>query len=273
MPRTSCSTPTAGRALRTAPEGTLRVLVPYSIGLFELEPALAEFRRRYPLVQLVLIYDNNPLDLVEHGFDVALRRRRADGLQLHRALARLVAGEARRGPAYLDRVAGPPRAQDLAQHDLLLVGRDAPGLTLRLTNAAGEVADVPVRPVLITNESVTVLRQAASGGIALVSTHYTARRLERNEPKSCCPTGTGPTTSSCTCCIRDARRSTAAVRAFVEFLAEVPTIGAPPRNRRGSPSDYCSKRNRLMSRHVLMAARHIVSLSRCKTIPHATAAA
>ena len=72
MPRTSCSTPT-GRALRTAPEGMLRVLVPYSIGLFELEPALAEFRRRYPLVQLVLIYDNNPLDLVEHGFDVALR--------------------------------------------------------------------------------------------------------------------------------------------------------------------------------------------------------
>ncbi|MFP3711376.1 LysR family transcriptional regulator, partial [Paraburkholderia sp. SIMBA_009] len=33
------------RALRTDPEGTLRVLVPYSIGLFELEPALAEFHR------------------------------------------------------------------------------------------------------------------------------------------------------------------------------------------------------------------------------------
>ncbi|HDR9481146.1 LysR family transcriptional regulator [Burkholderia aenigmatica] len=210
------------RSLRTAPEGTLRVLVPYSIGLFELEPTLAEFRRRYPLVQLVLIYDNNPLDLVEHGFDVALRAGvLTDSSYIARSLgwsqAKLAAN-----PAYLDRAGRPATPQDLAQHDLLLVGRDAPSLTLRLTNAAGDVADVPVRPVLITNESVTVLRQAASGGgIALVSTHYTARRLERNELEIVLPDW--HRADDVELHVLYPRRATldSKVRAFVDFLAEV----------------------------------------------------
>ncbi|CAB3752223.1 LysR family transcriptional regulator [Burkholderia sp. MSh2] len=210
------------RALRVAPEGTLRVLVPYSIGLFELEPALAEFRRRYPLVLLVLIYDNSPLDLVEHGFDVALRAGvLTDSSYIARSLgwsqAKLAAS-----PAYLDRAGRPATPQDLARHDLLLVGRDAPSQTLRLTNTAGEVADVPVRPVLITNESVTVLRQAAGGGgIALISTHYTARRLERNELEIVLPDW--HRSDDVELHALYPRRATldSKVRAFVDFLAEV----------------------------------------------------
>ncbi|CAM2165429.1 hypothetical protein BC2230_180019 [Burkholderia cepacia] len=138
------------RALRMAPEGTLRVLVPYSIGLFELEPALAEFRRRYPLVQLVLIYDNNPLDLVEHGFDVALRAGvLTDSSYIARSLgwsqAKLAAS-----PAYLDRVGRPATPQDLAQHDLLLVGRAASAgpprrRTSRSTTCCSSAATRPAR--------------------------------------------------------------------------------------------------------------------------------
>ncbi|AXF23241.1 LysR family transcriptional regulator [Burkholderia pyrrocinia] len=210
------------RALRTEPEGTLRVLVPYSIGLFELEPALAEFRRRYPKVQLVLIYDNSVLDLVEHGFDVALRTGvLTDSGYVARSLgwsqAKLAAN-----PAYLDRVGRPRTPQDLAQHDILFVGRDTPGLTLRLTNTTGEVVDVPVRPVLISNESATVLRQAASGGgIALISTHYTARRLARNELEIVLPDWHRADDVELN--VLYPRRATldSKVRAFVDFLAEL----------------------------------------------------
>ncbi|WP_175713131.1 LysR family transcriptional regulator [Burkholderia ambifaria] len=210
------------RALRTDPEGTLRVLVPYSIGLFELEPALAEFHRRYPRVQLVLIYDNSPLDLVEHGFDVALRAGMlTDSGYVARSLgwshAKLAAS-----PAYLERAGRPQTPHELAQHDILYVGRDAPGLTLRLTNAAGDVADVPIRPVLISNESITVLRQAASGGgIALISTHYIARRLEKNELEIVLPDW--HRTDDVELHALYPRRATldSKVRIFVEFLTEV----------------------------------------------------
>jgi DNA-binding transcriptional LysR family regulator len=210
------------RALRTEPEGTLRVLVPYAIGLLELEPALAEFRRRYPLVQLVLIYDNSALDLVEQGFDVALRTGvLTDSGYVARSLgwshAKLAAS-----PHYLDRTGRPRTPQDLADHDILFVGRDTPGLTLRLTNAAGDVAEVPVRPVLISNESVTVLRQAASGGgIALISTHFTTRRLENNELEIVLPDW--HRTDDVELHALYPKRATldSKVRAFVEFLTEV----------------------------------------------------
>ncbi|HFT8007190.1 TPA: LysR family transcriptional regulator [Burkholderia cenocepacia] len=210
------------RTLRTDPEGTLRVLVPYAIGLFQLEPALAEFRRRYPLVQLVLIYDNSPLDLVEHGFDVALRAGLLnDSGYVARSLgwshAKLAAS-----PAYLDRTGRPRTPDDLAQHDILFVGRDAPGLTLRLSNIDGERADVPVQPVLISNESVTVLRQATSGGgIALISTHFTARRLARNELEIVLPDW--HRTNDVELHALYPRRATldSKVRAFVEFLTEL----------------------------------------------------
>ncbi|MBJ9894879.1 LysR family transcriptional regulator [Burkholderia cenocepacia] len=210
------------RTLRTDPEGTLRVLVPYAIGLFQLEPALAEFRRRYPLVQLVLIYDNSPLDLVEHGFDVALRAGLLnDSGYVARSLgwshAKLAAS-----PAYLDRTGRPRTPDDLAQHDILFVGRDAPGLTLRLSNTDGERADVPVQPVLISNESVTVLRQATSGGgIALISTHFTARRLARNELEIVLPDW--HRTNDVELHALYPRRATldSMVRAFVEFLTEL----------------------------------------------------
>ncbi|MDG0067838.1 LysR family transcriptional regulator [Burkholderia sp. IO2] len=210
------------RTLRTDPEGTLRVLVPYAIGLFQLEPALAEFRRRYPLVQLVLIYDNSPLDLVEHGFDVALRAGLLnDSGYVARSLgwshAKLAAS-----PAYLDRTGRPRTPDDLAQHDILFVGRDAPGLTLRLSNTDGERADVPVQPVLISNESVTVLRQATSGGgIALISTHFTARRLARNELEIVLPDWHRTNDVELHALYPSRATLDSKVRAFVEFLTEL----------------------------------------------------
>ncbi len=209
------------RALRTEPEGTLRVLAPYAIGLFKLEPALAEFRRRYPKIQIVLTYDNSPLDLVEHGFDVALRTGPlSDSGYVARPLgwshAKLAAS-----PQYLARAGRPNTPQELAQHDILYVGRDAPGLTLRLASTSGEVADVPVRPILISNESVTVLRQAVSGGgIALVSMHFAARRLESGELEIVLPDW--HRTDDVELNALFPRRATldSKVRAFVDFLTE-----------------------------------------------------
>ncbi|MBN3819163.1 LysR family transcriptional regulator [Paraburkholderia sp. Se-20369] len=210
------------RALRTEPEGTLRVLVPYAIGLFQLEPALAEFRRRYPRVQLVLSYDNSPLDLIEHGFDVALRSGPLDdsgyvARSLGWSHAKLAAS-----PGYLDRAGRPHTPQDLAQHDILFIGHDAPGLTLRLASVTGEVADVVVRPVLISNESLTVLRQTVSGGgIALISTHFTDNRLANHELEIVLPDWHRADDVEIHALFPRRATLDSKVRAFVDFATEV----------------------------------------------------
>ena len=72
------------------------------------------------------------------------------------------------------------------------------------------------------NTTASRTRQAASGGgIALVSTHYTARRLERNELEIVLPDW--HRTDDVELHVLYPRRATldSKVRAFVEFLAEV----------------------------------------------------
>ncbi|WP_448954439.1 LysR substrate-binding domain-containing protein [Labrys neptuniae] len=165
------------RALRTEPEGTLRVVVPYALGLIALEPALAEFRRRFPKIRLALTFDNHPLDLVEHGFDVALRTGVLPdssyvARRLGRSRARLLAS-----PAYLDRAGRPTSPQDLSGHAVLAHGQGELLTTWRLRNGGGSEVEVAVRPILMSNESDTIIRQMLKGaGIALVSTRLMANR-------------------------------------------------------------------------------------------------
>ncbi|MGF6199958.1 LysR family transcriptional regulator [Pseudomonas laurylsulfatiphila] len=210
------------QALRTEPEGTLRVLMPYAVGLIVLEPALVEFRRRYPKVQLVLTYDDQPLDLIEHGFDTALRTGPlVDSQYASRSLgwsrARLVAS-----PAYLDRVGRPASPQDLVNHDILVVGGDGPSSTLRLKNDVGEVAELTVKPVLISNESVTIIRQAVNGGgIALISTQFTAHRVSAGELEIVLPRWNRADDAQLYALFPQHATLDRKVRAFVDFAIEV----------------------------------------------------
>ncbi|OWT73425.1 MULTISPECIES: LysR family transcriptional regulator [unclassified Achromobacter] len=176
-------------SLRTEAEGTLRVLVPYALGLLVLEPTLAAFRASHPRVQLVLTYHNEALDLVEHGYDIAIRigplpdtTYAARQLGLSRAV--LVAS-----PAYLERTGRPADPRDLRRHDLLSSGGDAPLAQWRLRHiGSGEISDLTLRPVLVANESATLIRQALNGaGIVLASQMLVGRHLASGALESVLP--------------------------------------------------------------------------------------
>lgn len=166
------------RNLRGTAQGTLRVLVPYAPGLLALEPRLAEFHERHPEVQLALTYSNEPLDLIEHGLDLAIRTGPlADSGYVARILgvsrAILVAS-----PSYLTRAGTPLHPQELGSHTVLAVGSDAPLVTWQLRHGEIEPIELTLRPVLVSNESATVIRQARHGaGIALLSRHLIGEAL------------------------------------------------------------------------------------------------
>ena len=63
----------AATALRAAPRGVLRVNAPMSFGLLHVVPALGAFARAYPEITVDLVLDDRRLDLVEGGFDLAVR--------------------------------------------------------------------------------------------------------------------------------------------------------------------------------------------------------
>ncbi|WP_147480293.1 LysR family transcriptional regulator, partial [Pseudomonas coronafaciens] len=55
------------------PSGTLRITAPLTFGSEVLAPALAEFSRHFPQVRLDLVLTNQRLDMIDNGFDVAVR--------------------------------------------------------------------------------------------------------------------------------------------------------------------------------------------------------
>ena len=101
------------------PSGTLRINAPVSWGIARLGPLLAGYRARYPQVELDLALSDRLVDMVEEGYDVAIRITREPGPAL---IARRL-GEARislcAAPAYLAARGMPQTPQDLQAHDCL----------------------------------------------------------------------------------------------------------------------------------------------------------
>jgi DNA-binding transcriptional LysR family regulator len=99
--------------------GTLRVNAPLSFGVREIAPLMAAFCHRHPGLVVDLGLSDRVVDLIEEGWDLAIRiGRLPDSSLTSRRLApsRLVLAAA---PAYLDAHGTPVRVEDLQRHNCL----------------------------------------------------------------------------------------------------------------------------------------------------------
>lgn len=109
-------------ARQSRPSGLLRISASTGFGRRYVAPCLGDFRRAYPEVTLDLRLEDDFVDLVGEGVDVAVRvGRLADSGLRHLALVP-VRRRACASPAYLDRRPTPLRPQDLMEHDCVVVG-------------------------------------------------------------------------------------------------------------------------------------------------------
>lgn len=105
--------------------GGLRLSAPVSFGITHLAPALAEFRRNYPEVTLDVVLNDRQVNLVEEGYDLAIRI--ASSLQPSLVARPLMSVEMLlcASPDYLRAHGSPKHPRDLAQHDCLVYSNDA----------------------------------------------------------------------------------------------------------------------------------------------------
>ncbi len=99
--------------------GRVRLSLPTTYAHARLLPSLAEFRARFPAVQLELHLSNRNVDFTDEGYDLAVRvREPADSRLIARKLgdAALVIVAA---PEYLARVGQPQSLNDLARHECI----------------------------------------------------------------------------------------------------------------------------------------------------------
>lgn len=101
---------------RLTPHGTIRVTAPASFGRMHVIPAIQHFLAQYPQIKVELRLSDSILDLVEGGFDVAIRDAALEDSSLK---ARKLCDDVRKvvaAPAYLKKFGEPLTPQDLAQH-------------------------------------------------------------------------------------------------------------------------------------------------------------
>jgi DNA-binding transcriptional LysR family regulator len=151
--------------LQSRPRGTLRLSLPMSFGLLHIVPALSDYLALYPEMAVDVVLEDRVVDLIEEGFDVAIRiGRLADSSLVARRLAPsgtvLCAA-----PAYLDRRGRPETVDALAGHDCLTYHYGARPDEWVFLGPDGEER-VRVRGRLRAN-SGNALRQAALDGFGL----------------------------------------------------------------------------------------------------------
>lgn len=106
------------------PGGKLKIDVPGRLGRRVLVPALPDFFRRYPQIELELGVTDRPIDLVQEGVDCVVRvGEPADSRLVARRLGELPLVNCA-SPAYLAAHGVPQRIEDLEQH--LAVGFASP---------------------------------------------------------------------------------------------------------------------------------------------------
>ncbi|SCY71809.1 LysR family transcriptional regulator [Microvirga guangxiensis] len=106
-------------AERVDVRGVLRVNAPLSFGFREVAPLMAEFTRLHPAVTVDLGLNDRFVDLIEEGWDVAIRiGRLRDSTMIARRIApcRLALCGS---PAYLSERGTPTKVAELAEHNCL----------------------------------------------------------------------------------------------------------------------------------------------------------
>ena len=100
--------------------GRLRLSVPTTFGHRHLTPALRDFCTEHPGVELDLVYSDRRVDLVDEGFDLAIRIGDLDDSAL---IARRLATTTQvvcASPEYLDQHGAPTTPEDLLDHRCLV---------------------------------------------------------------------------------------------------------------------------------------------------------
>src|SRR5262245_45189643 len=169
------------------PHGMLRLTAPVWMANPMFAKVIADYRRRYPDVRLDVDLSGRLVNLVEEGFDLALRATGTpDEFLIARPITK-VAFQMVAAPAYLDRVGRPTRLADLAGQDFLHYAL-YPGESLSLGGEKG-LETVELNSVMRSgNETLLHLAVLEGMGLAflprwLIDEDVAAGRLERILPE------------------------------------------------------------------------------------------
>lgn len=203
-------------------KGRLRVDVPTPLGRLVIIPALPDFFKRYPEIQLEIGCDDRPIDLLEEGVDCVIRvGHPADSTLVARRVGTmqflLVAS-----PEYLQTYGRPSHVDDLQRHQAVHFFSSKTGKVRNfILEHEGIEQEVPtIRKLAINNGDAIVAAALAGIGICqlptfMVQNYLAEGKLEKVLPDY--PAGSLPLNAL----YPQNRHLSSKVRAFIEWVAEL----------------------------------------------------
>jgi DNA-binding transcriptional LysR family regulator len=143
--------------------GMLRVSAPMSLGVLHLAPLVAGFSRLHPTLTVELGLNDRFVDLMEEGWDVAIRiGRLSDSALIARKLAPASAVICA-SPAYLEARGTPRTVADLKEHNCLGYTLSASAGIKTWSFGVDGAVKTPVRGTLHANNGEALIAAAVAG--------------------------------------------------------------------------------------------------------------
>lgn len=209
-------------------KGTLRFAASSSFAQLYVAPILPEFLDRYPEINVELKLSDTQMDLIEGGYDLALRNYAIEDSSLR---GRKLADDTRilcASPDYLARQGLPEAPEDLVQHQLLLFLNAAP----RELTGGPERRSCTFPPPAATSRVIcddgAAMRRAAEAGagICMSSMWSVHQELAKGTLVRVLPDYEVDEQSAIWLVYPKSNALTAKVRVFIDYLLE--KIGDPP---------------------------------------------
>jgi len=208
------------QGLHATPRGTLRVSAPQDFGRLFLCGAVAQFVSDYPELRVEFELTDRLVDVVDEGFDVALRisELKDSSLTIRRlgVCERVLCAS----PTYLERYSRPRRPAELDQHNCIEYEYLAAPSGWRFRDENGRARSMAPTGRLRANSGWAMREMALAGhGIALLPIFLIANDLEGGRLETVLDDSLDADMEVMTV-IPHRKQVAAKVRAFIDFLVE-----------------------------------------------------
>ena len=166
---------------RAAPSGRVRISTSTGFGREQLAPVLPGLLKTYPGLSVEVDFDDRVVDLIQEGYDIALRGGRiVDSSLVSRTICpfHLVLVAA---PAYLEAQGVPRQPEDLARHRLLtrrfLGGRVSPW-NFVAEDGSLHTLDTECAAMTLSSPETLTEMAVAGAGVAEIGLHHAWKHLQ-----------------------------------------------------------------------------------------------
>lgn len=169
--------------LQSTPQGKIKISAPVTYGERHIIPLVNQFLMRYPQVEIQVQLSNQRIDLIEEGYDLAIRLGQLDDSSL---IAKRISSRQHfvcAAPSYIRQHGKPTSISELKQHNCLLGSADFWAFVERNSNKEQVVnKNIRVSGSLRCNSGLGLVDAALNGiGIVQLPDYYLQQHIEQGK--------------------------------------------------------------------------------------------